>query len=80
MRRAVKLAAQRLRAAEEEIRMAGIADRPAAGTLGQFEKRPALRPWNIRIDAGIVYVRLGLDHPRWRRPLSARKGSAERGR
>jgi hypothetical protein len=38
MRRAVKLAAQRLRAAEEEIRVAGIADRPTAGTAGQIEE------------------------------------------
>jgi hypothetical protein len=79
MGRAVELAAQRLRTAKEEIRMAGIADRPAAGTLGQLEKRTALRQWNIRIDARIVDVRLGLDHPGRGRPLLARKGPAECG-
>jgi len=77
MRRAVKLAAQRLRAAEEEIRVAGIADRPTAGTAGQFEERPALRQWNIRLDAGIVDVRLGLDHPGRGQPVLAGKNPAE---
>jgi hypothetical protein len=79
MRRAVKLAAQRLRAAKEEIRMAGIADRPTAGTGGQVEERPPLRQWNIRIDARIVDVRLGLDHPGGGQPVLTRKGPAERG-
>jgi hypothetical protein len=77
MLRTVGPAAQRFRAAEEEIRMAGIADRPTACTAGQLEKRPALRQWNIRIDAGIFDVRLGLDHPGWGRPLLARQGQAE---
>ena len=77
MRRAVKLAARRLRAAKEEIRMAGIADRPTAGTSGQFEERPALRQWNIRIDARIVDVRLGLDHPGRGQPVLAGKNPAE---
>jgi hypothetical protein len=77
MRCAVKLAAPGLRAAKEEIRMAGIADWPTAGTGGQFEERPALRKWNIRIDARIVDVRLGLDHPGGGQPVLAGKNPAE---
>src|ERR1700716_2481662 len=42
MRRAVRLALQRFRAAEKEVRMAGIADRPAAGASSQFDERAAL--------------------------------------
>jgi len=78
MRRAVRLALQRFRAAEKEVRMAGIADRPAAGASSQFDERAALRERHIRIDAGIVDIGLGLDHPDRQQPLSAPINSAER--
>src|SRR5579859_4995714 len=61
MMRAVWQALQRLAAAEEELGTAGIADRPVAGILREFEQGLALIHRNhIVVGDGIV-LRLGLE-------------------
>src|SRR2546430_8476890 len=47
---AVGQARERLAAAEEEVGATGIADRPAAGLLGEFEQCAALTEWDDVVD------------------------------
>ena len=53
---AVGQAGDRLATAEEEVGANGIADRPAAGLLGEFKQCAALTEWDDVID------QLGLGH------------------
>ena len=73
MRRAVGLARERFSAAEEEIGATGIADRPPASAVVQFEQRAALRGRDIRIHERIVDVGLGVPDPGRELPLAARE-------
>src|SRR5207247_3970391 len=43
-------AGERLAAAEEEVGATGIADRPAAGLLSEFEQCAALTEWDDVVD------------------------------
>lgn len=63
MRRAVGLARERFGAAEKEIGATGIADRPPASAVAQFEQRAALRGRDIGINERIVDVGLGVPDP-----------------
>ena len=56
---AVGQAGDAMAAAEEEIGTAGIADRPAAGLLGELEQRPALAERNDVVDH--LGFRLGIE-------------------
>src|SRR6476646_2681065 len=61
---AIGQAGDRPAAAEEEIRLAGIADRPAAGFLGELEQGPALTHGNdvvdqFRLGVGVEGIGMG---------------------
>jgi hypothetical protein len=63
MRYAVGPAWGRFGAAEEEIGATGIADRPPASAVAQFEQRAALRGRDIGIHERIVDVGRGVPDP-----------------
>src|SRR6478736_3727911 len=77
MCRAIGRTLQRLRPAEEEVAGTGIADRPTAVIAGQFEQRATLRERNVRVETGVVDIRLGFDHPDRRQPLLAQRDAAD---
>ena len=77
MCRAIGRTLQRLRPAEEEVAGTGITDRPTAVIAGQFEQRATLRERNVRVETGVVDIRLGFDHPDRRQPLLAQRDAAD---
>ena len=77
MRGTERLAGRARRAAKEEIRMARIADRPAAGGTIQLCECAALQAGNVDVAAGVVHVGPRLEHPtrhRARPPQRDRRG------
>jgi hypothetical protein len=63
MRSAVRFAGNRRCATKEEIGIGGIAHRPSACAVIQFEKRTALLQRNAGIAAWVIDIGLGVYHP-----------------
>jgi hypothetical protein len=60
---AVRLVVRCPRPAEEEACGAGIADRPSAGIVAQFEEQAAPAARDVRVEASIFDIGLGVHHP-----------------
>src|SRR5262249_34457519 len=73
---AVRLVAKRPRSAEDEARGPRIADRPAAGIMGQFERGAALAARDARVGTDSLDVGLGIDDPGRQRSFPEPPGGA----
>jgi hypothetical protein len=67
---AVRLVVRCLRPAEEEARGTGIAHRPSASIVGQFKERAAPAARDIRVEASILDIGLGVHDPGRQRPFA----------
>src|SRR5947209_14374552 len=76
MMRAVGQAGQRLAAAKEEIRAGGIADRPMASGLIQFQQRYSLAHWNDIVVGDRIRFQLDFESMR-QRGIAARSGTGD---